>query len=118
MPTPSLNDLANLESDGQIKLGKRIVASTGLPIAGGNPVSVDTSSNSQVTGLTPFTQTTITEGLMEFTGTGANDVMTQTLVGGADATTFTKSGFIRVKITDAGGQIVDGYHYIQVGLLT
>lgn len=48
----------------------------------------------------------------------ADELMHGTFVSGASVTTFTKTGFIRVKITDDGGNLTDGYHYIQLGSLT
>ena len=48
----------------------------------------------------------------------ANHLMHGTFVAGAQVTTFTKTGFIRVKITDDGGNLTDGYHYIQIGSLS
>lgn len=48
--------------------------------------------------------------------TTANDMMHQTLVAGANAT-FTTSGWARVTVTDAGGNIVTGAYYIPFGTL-
>lgn len=118
MSTQSNDSLLALIQQLGIKLGNQFIGSNGLPTGAGNPLSLDVNNALQAIGLMPITQTTITEGVLSITGTGAQDIMTQTLVGGADATTFTKSGFIRVKITDAGGRVVNGYHYIQVGTLT
>lgn len=55
--------------------------------------------------------------------TGASSIsgtadMTLTLVAGSAVTTFTKTGFIRVTVTDAGGNVVNGDHYIQLGSLS
>ncbi len=48
----------------------------------------------------------------------ANDIMHQTLVAGAGVTTWTKTGFIKVNVTDNAGNITSGDHYIQFGTLT
>lgn len=48
----------------------------------------------------------------------ANDLMHTNLVAGAAVTTFTATGYLRVSVTDAGGNITNGAHYIQVGTLS
>lgn len=62
-----------------------------------------------------------TTTFLSLTGTsslsGTSD-MTLTLVAGSAFTTFTKTGAIKVTITDAGGNVVSGDHYIQLGSLS
>jgi len=48
----------------------------------------------------------------------ADTLMQGQLVAGGRVTTFTKTGFIQVQITDEAGNITDGQHYIQIGTLT
>jgi len=95
------------------------------------PLYVDSSSK-VAQGNVPFTfpvagvtitgvLATTTSALI-VTGTANTDnadlYMSGQLVGGARVTTFTKTGFIRVNITDASGVLTNGEHYIQVGTLT
>ena len=48
----------------------------------------------------------------------ADTLMQGQLVSGARVTTFTKTGFIQVQVTDEAGNITDGVHYIQIGTLS
>ncbi len=48
----------------------------------------------------------------------ANTQMTYPLVAGGNVTTFTKTGFIKVTVTDSAGNVTNGDHYIQIGTLT
>lgn len=41
-----------------------------------------------------------------------------TLVVASGMTTFTVTGYARVTVTDSGGNITDGDHYIEIGTLT
>ena len=95
-------------------------------ITASKPVYTDSSSVPQ-TGEFPFavpadvTSVGTTAAVLKFTGnstlSGTNDMGT-TLVAGAAVTTFTKTGFIRVQITDSNGNVTDGFHYIQLGSLS
>lgn len=90
------------------------------------PVYIDSSSVPQ-TGAFPFSAPVDVSGgattatFLNLTGnsslSGTAD-MTLTLVAGSAYTTFTKSGAIRVTITDSAGNVVSGDHYIQIGLLS
>jgi hypothetical protein len=40
------------------------------------------------------------------------------VVSAATVTTFTTSGYLRVNVTDEGGNITDGYYYVPFGLPT
>lgn len=48
----------------------------------------------------------------------ADTLMQGQLVAGARVTTWTKTGFIQVQVTDSAGNITDGQHYIQIGTLS
>ena len=64
---------------------------------------------------------TATSGL-NVTGASTTDnadtLMQGQLVAGARVTTFTKTGFIQVQVTDSAGNITSGQHYIQIGTLS
>jgi hypothetical protein len=81
------------------------LASGALPMA----APVDVSGQATTTTFLNLT------GKSSLSGTAD---MTLTLVAGSAYTTFTKSGAIRVTITDASGNVVSGDHYIQIGLLS
>lgn len=118
MPTPGLDAIEAEIQQGKMKVGNRVVDANNNAVTGSVPLSVDVNGLLQALALFPITQPVITEGVVSITGTGAQDIMTQTLVSSSDATTWTKTGWIRVKITDAGGRLTNGYHYLQVGTLT
>ena len=90
------------------------------------PVYVDSNSVPQSAAL-PFSLpivangTSTTQTFLNLTGSssesGSNDMGLQ-LVKGSDYTTFTKSGAIKVTITDSAGNLVNGDHYIQIGTLS
>lgn len=87
------------------------VDSNVVPQAGNVPFALPVDVSGQST----------TSAFLNLTGrsslSGSAD-MTLTLVAGSAYTTFTKSGAIRVTITDSAGNVVDGDHYIQIGSLS
>lgn len=114
-----IDNLATLVDQTNLKVGNRVRNSSGnKAVTAITQLNID--ANSDLATYVPVTvsQPTITGELFNMTGTGTANVMTQTLVGGADATTFTTTGYMRVQITDAGGRLTNGYHYIRVGTLT
>ena len=120
MGQETIEHIGDLINSTNLKTGNFVrTASTNAPVAAvSNPVSVDSTGALQVTGLVPINQTTITEAVLDITGVGAENIMTQTLVADADGTTWTATGWVRVKITDTGNRLTDGYYYLQVGTLT
>lgn len=108
------------------KIGDVILGSNGAPVTASQPMYVDSASK-LATGGFPFAVPLISGTVdtsfsaMAITGAStntANDIFHQTLVDGASVTTFTKTGFIRVTVTDSAGNITSGAHYIQVGSLS
>lgn len=103
-----------------------MTADTGTAPVASTPVYLD--SNTQLaSGGFPFAVqlvsgvTDTSAAVMAVTGSStltANDIMHQTLVAGAGVTTWTKTGFIKVNITDSAGNITNGDHYIQFGTLS
>lgn len=100
-------------------------------VTASKPVYIDSSSVPQ-TGDIPFATTMagvvvsgiVSTALSALNVTATVDVdnvdrlMIGQLVDGAKVTTFTKTGFIRVNITDSGGVVANGEHYIQIGTLS
>lgn len=103
-----------------------IVDSSEVAATASVPVYSDANSNVQVGGfpfVVPFvagvTNTANAVFSVEGSTTGsANELMHQTLVLGSSVTTFTKTGFIRVTVTDDAGNITNGDHFIQIGTLS
>lgn len=117
---------ARIEALG-LKIGNEVLeSSTGLATSVSKLLYVD-SDKRLAGGNIPFMipmhagVTDTSYAAMEVKGSStlsADEIMHQTLVAGAGVTTFTKTGFIRVKIVDSAGNLTDGYHYIQIGTLS
>lgn len=103
-----------------VKTALKIAALASLPL-------YSDSNSALAVGALPFAMPvdvsggSTTAAFLNLTGkstlSGSND-MGLTLVAGSAYTTFTKSGAIRVTITDAAGNVVSGDHYIQIGSLS
>lgn len=94
-------------------------------IVASKPVYADSSSVPQ-TGEFPFavpvdvSDQATTSAALKITGVStlsATGPLNNTLVSGGAVTTFTATGYIRVQIVDEGGNVTDGFHYVQVGSL-
>lgn len=92
-------------------------------ITASKPVYTDSSSVPQ-TGAFPFavpmSAASTTAAFLDVTGAStlsATGPLNNSLVSGGAVTTFTATGYVRVTITDDGGNITSGQHYIQVGTL-
>lgn len=121
--TPTASSIPYLNSSKELALGGAVTAS--------KPMYIDSSSVPQA-GNIPFATTmagVVVSGMVSTTvsafnitgrsNPGSDDTLMQgQLVAGARVTTFTKTGFIQVNITDSAGNILDGVHYIQIGTLT
>lgn len=67
----------------------------------------------------PLAPSAATGAAVDVTGTVNGNIMTQTLVAAASATTFTSAGFIRVTIVSSqDGLLSTGAYYLQIGTLT
>lgn len=62
-------------------------------------------------------QDDVSEEFIRFTGTAADDVITNSLVAAADVTTFTPAGYVKVNVQDVGNQITDGAYFVQIGTI-
>ena len=133
-----MSEMSNEAIQAQIAAAKEAAVRTevGETITGGTaskPVYADSDGN-LATGNLPFATTmagVVVSGLAN-TATSAVNVtgesnptvgyldtlMTGQLVLGSNVTTWTKTGFIRVSVTDSTGNLTDGDHYLQIGTLT
>ena len=107
-----------------LRVGNEIRTATEGAVTASRPIYVDSDSKLAV-GAIPFAvltnAATTTTSVFDITGASTlsdDEIMHNTLVAGAGVTTFTKTGFIQVNITDSAGNITDGKHYIQFGTLT
>lgn len=100
---------------GRMRVGNEVQLANGLP-AGTNvkQMTMDASSDLQVTDHLPIVQPTLTEKALDITGIGATGVLVNTLVGGATVTTATIGGYIRVNITNSGSGFTSGSYYLPV----
>jgi hypothetical protein len=144
MSSPSADAVKTEIDQSKMKVGNIITATTGLPttasalpyvdsasklaataVTASKPVYINSSSIPQ-TGAIPFSVpvslgTSTTATFLNVTGystASADTMMTFPLVAGGNVTTFTKTGFIKVTVTDTAGNLTDGDHYIQIGTLS
>jgi hypothetical protein len=108
-----------------LKVGNVVKAqTTEAAVSGSQQLYVD-ANGSIATGAIPFALVTsaasTSVSVMDVTGyatLSADEIMHGTLVAGAGVTTFTKTGFLQINVTDSAGNITNGKHYIQFGTLT
>lgn len=126
MSLENTDGLYDLIRNFTLKVGNLIKDLVGASASASVPLYSDSNSKLAVGGF-PFalqllagvTDTSFSVAAITGSSTGsANELMHQTLVDGAQVTTFTKTGFLRVTITDSAGNITNGAHYIQIGTLT
>lgn len=101
--------------------GNPVKTSTKLPATASKPLYVDSSAN-MASGAFPFAipmeaQAT-TDSALSVSGTPNGNIMTQTLVAAASATTVTSAGFVRMTVVSANEAIMSsGAYYIQVNTI-
>lgn len=86
------------------------------------PIYADTNGNLAVAAYpfaVPIAPTNVTDGVLDLSSTPNGNIMTQTLVAAASATTFTSAGFFRLTVVSANDAIMSsGAYYVQLGTLT
>lgn len=107
---------ANRVASARVQIGEPITNATAS-----QPVYADSGSNFAA-GAIPFSlpltgAASTTQTFWDITGTstlsGSNDLGSQFVVGSA-VTTATVTGYVKVTLTDSGGNITDGDHYLPV----
>ena len=102
-----------------LKVGNPVHIQTAqTPVTANTVLTTDASSNLQATSNLPVVQPTITSEIFTLTGKSTSGVLTTTLVAGADVTTATKAGFLRVNVTDSNGNITNGNYYLELFTIT
>lgn len=118
MPGNTPDGLKQEIDQGRLRTGNQVQLQSGLPAAVSAPLSSDSSGNLSTALPLPFVALSTTAAILDITGTtslsSGGGTMTQTLVSASGATTVTSAGFVRVNITDAGGNITNGGFYLQV----
>ena len=79
---------------------------------------VDQASTTAAVAVVTLDQADVSEEFVEFIGTAASGVLTQSFVNDADVTTSTVAGWVKILVTDDGDQITDGNYYIPFYTLT
>lgn len=91
-------------------------------VTGGAAIAAILDSSTPFSKIQVANTTSTTAALMTLVGkstlSAQSASMQQTLVQAAGATTFTTTGYVRVTVTDASGNITAGDHYIRIGSLT
>ena len=105
-----------------IVAGNPVKTSTKAVATASTPIYVDSSSNMASGSFPfaiPFEAQTTTDSAVSVSGTPNGNIMTQTLVASASATTFTAAGYARMTIVSANEAIMSsGAYYVQLGTLS
>lgn len=121
MSSPQVDGLKAEIDQGRMRVGNQVQLASGLPATGSQPLSTDSSGNLQATLPLAMAAQATTQAVFDVQGyatLSADEIMHGTLVAGAGVTTFTKTGFLQINVTDAAGNITSGKHYIQFGTLS
>lgn len=104
--------------------GNPVKDSTKLPLTTSKGLYAD--SNSALATAAPFplivssseATTTAVADIRGASTLSASGPMTNTIVAGSAATTFTAAGYVRVAVTDSAGNVTAGNYYLQFGTLS
>ena len=121
MSTPVPDGLKQEINQGRMRVGNQVQDSTGnVTTTLSNPLYVGSDGLMSVTTPIPITVSSAqatTVAALSFTGTSSlssgGGTMIQTFVTAAGATTVTSKGFVRVDVTDNGGNLAGSY-YLQI----
>ena len=101
--------------------GNPVKNSSKLPATASKPIyvgSASTLASGSFPFAIPFEAQSVTGTVLNVSGTPNGNIMTQTLVAAASATTVTSAGFARITIVSANEAIMSsGAYYIQVNTL-
>ena len=121
MSTPSGDSVRAEIVENALVAGNPVKTSAKAPATASQPVYVDSSSNMASGAFPfaiPFSAQATTDSALSVAGTPNGNIMTQTLVAAASATTVTSAGFVRMTIVSANEAIMSsGSYYIQVNTL-
>ncbi len=120
MSSPSTDALKAEIDAGRMRTGNEVQGSSGLPVTTTiKTMYVDASSDLALSVPLLASQPTITDALMNLTGTPNGNIMTQTIVAAASATTATAAGWIRVDMVSGNDALFStSAYYIPLVTLT
>jgi hypothetical protein len=99
--------------------GNPVKTSSKFPVTAVTQLTGSAEGVLQQTAHLPIVQPTITAEIFDITGTPNGNIMTQTLVAAASATTFTTSGWFRIDVVSGTDALLStGSYYIPFGTLT
>lgn len=121
MSTPSGDSVRSEITENAIVAGNPVKTSSKLPVTASKPLYADSTSllaSGAFPFAVPFEAQAATDSAVSISGTPNGNIMTQTLVAAASATTVTSAGFARITIVSANEAIMSsGAYYIQVNTL-
>lgn len=121
MSSPQVDGLKTEIDQGRMRVGNQVQLANGLPAAVSGALYTDSSGNLAVGTPLVMSALTTSVSLLDVTGyatLSADEIMHGPLVAGAGVTTWTKTGFLQITVTDSAGNITNGKHYIQFGTLS
>jgi hypothetical protein len=119
MSTPSGDAVREEIRENALVMGNPVKESTKLPVTVANVLSVNASGVLEDIVPVPVNASAITDSLIALGGTPNGNIMTQTLVAAASATTFTGAGWMRISIVSGNDALLStGAYYVPFGTLT
>ena len=120
MSTPSTDGLKQEIDAGRMRVGNEVQDQNGLPITTSvKQLYVDAGSDFQVSDAAIINQPTLTGEVFNVTGIPNGNIMTQTIVANASATTATAQGWLRINVVSSNSAIFStSAYYIPLVSLT
>ena len=119
MSTPSGDSVREEIRENSIVLGNPAKDASKNPLTTANILSVTATGTLDDVVPAPITAGATTDPFLSLSGTPNGNIMTQSFVAAASATTFTSAGFARLTIVSANEAIMSsGAYYVQLGTLT
>jgi hypothetical protein len=122
MSTPSGDSVRAEITENALVAGNPVKESTKLPATASKPLFVDENSSMSSGDFPfaiPFVAQSVTDPAISVTGTPNGNIMTQTIVAAASATTVTSAGFFRMDLVSLNEAIFSsGAYYVQLNTLT
>ena len=97
-----------------------IITTTGIAHGGHVPAATFDGDQDNTGGGIPvlkLRQQDVSENFIQFQGSAAAAVLTQSIVDVGDVASFTAVGYVKIIITDDGNQVTDGPYYLEFGTL-
>lgn len=106
-------------TENAIVMGNPVKDATKTPITTPNPLSVNSLGQLDDAVPLPITASAITDAFTQLSGTPNGNIMTQSLVAGASATTATAAGWYRITVVSVNEAIMSsGAYYVPLVTLS